>query len=824
MARTKDNGHPDTTRHAVPVERLRRRTDPSDLNFRTTAEIEPVTRIDGHERALAALRFGTGIADPSFNIFALGTPGTGKKTAVRGFLESIVRDKPAPDDWIYVNNFDTPHKPRALALPHGRASELSDAVVAAIDELRAAIPAMFESEEYQSRRHAIDEKTHGAQEDAFSALNRRAKEQDIAIIRTPFGFAMAPAKEGKVLEPSEFNELPEAKRLEVQEKIEVLQEELGTILKQIPGLEKERRARINELNDELAGVAVTQALSEAQALFADTPAVLDHLQTVGKDLIANFSVFLGDASEEGQQIAHHEDSSRDARFRRYMVNIVVGDREGEAPGAPLLEEGNPTLGNLVGRVEHLAQMGTLVTDFLLIKPGALHKANGGYLLLDATKVLIQPFAWEALKRALKAGEITIESPAEQLSLVSTVSLEPDRIPLNMKVVLFGDRLLYYLLSAYDQEFPGLFKVAADFEDSIEHTPENLPLYARLIAAIVQRHDLKPVNAAGVARIIDESARRADDSEKLTLIVESIADLICEADYWASQSDHKVIKAEDVERAVRESIFRADRLREKAQESITREIMLIDTQGAKVGQLNGLSVMTLGKFSFGRPSRITARVRMGTGRLVDIEREVELGGPLHSKGVMILRGFLEGRYAHDVPLSLSASLVFEQSYGGVEGDSASSAELYTLLSALADVRLKQSIAVTGSVNQHGQVQAIGGANEKIEGFFDICNARDLDGTQGVIIPKSNLVHLMLREDVVEAVSKGRFHIYAVNTIDEGIEVLTDLVAGERSEDGKFPDGSINARVEARLIQFAMARRKFGLREPKSESAKDVDGVA
>ena len=818
MSRKPKQNAPDPRLHAVTPDRLRRRADPSAFRFKTTAELEPVTSLAGQERALSAIRFGAGIAQPTFNLFVLGPPGAGKTTAVRAFLEEKAARETSPADWVYVNNFDAPHKPRAICLPRGRAAALAQTMVDAIDELRSAIPAMFESEEYQSRRRAIDEETHGSQEEAFAALNKRAKEENIVVLRTPLGFAMAPARDGKVIKPEAFNELPEPERRAIQKKIEALQEQLEDILKQVPRLEKDRRKRVRELNDELAEVAVRQALSEAEETFGDLPEVADYLKKVEADLISNVALFLGDAGEGGEVDAHREGSAQDARFRRYMVNVVIGD--GRPDGAPILEEDNPTLGNLVGRIEHLSQMGTLVTDFLLIKPGALHKANGGYLLLDARKVLLQPFAWEALKRALKGQKIAIESPAEQLSLVSTVSLEPDRIPLALKTVLFGDRMLYYLLSALDPEFPGLFKVAADFDDTMDHTGENADIYARLVASIVARHGLRPVDAPAVARIIDEGARLAEDSEKLTLRVEAIADILCEADYWAGEARRKTIKATDVSRAVKENIFRLDRLREKAQESITRNIMLVDTRGSHVGQINGLSVLTLGKFSFGRPSRITARVRMGSGRLIDIEREVELGGPLHSKGVMILRGFLEGRYAHEVPLSLSASLVFEQSYGGIDGDSASSAELYTLLSALAEVPLSQSFAVTGSVNQHGQVQAIGGANEKIEGFFDICNERGLTGNQGVIIPKSNLVHLMLREDVVAAVKRGRFHVYAVETIDEGVEILTGLPAGARGKDSLFPEGSINRRVEDRLIAFAQARRKFGARDNSRRGDKEA----
>ncbi|MCG8562305.1 MAG: AAA family ATPase [Hyphomicrobiales bacterium] len=800
---------------------LRRRCDPSRLTFRSTADLDPTIDLIGQDRALAAVRFAASIDQPEFNLFALGPPGTGKATAVRALLKAKARGEAIPGDWVYVNNFETSHKPRAMRLPQGRARKLADSMVEVIDELRTAVPAMFESEDYQNRRRAIDEHVRAAQEEAFEALHGKAQAQGIAILKTPMGFAMAPAKDGKVLKPEAFNELPEAERTAVEQKIAALQKELEALLQHVPRLERERQRNIRELNEELAEVAVQQTLSEVEEAFADLSDVREHLKAVERDLIRNVALFLSDGQETPESVVNQPlDSARDARFRRYMVNVMVGNDDGAA-GAPIVHEDNPTLGNLIGRVEHLSQMGTLVTDFLLIKPGALHRANGGYLLLDARKVLMAPLSWEALKRALKAQEVALESPADQLGIAGTVSLAPDRIPLSVRVVLFGDRSIYYMLNALDPEFGRLFKVGADFDDTLDRTDDNVDAYAGLIASVVKRHGLKPVDAGGVARTVDEAARLADDTEKLTLHVEALADLLREADHWAGHDGRETITGEDVSRAVRERIHRSDRLKEKAQESITRGIMLVDTDGAAVGQINGLSVLSLGTFAFGRPSRITARARMGAGRLIDIEREVELGGPLHSKGVMILRGFLEGQFAHEVPLSLSASLVFEQSYGGVDGDSASSAELYALLSALSGLPLAQSLAVTGSVNQHGRVQAIGGVNEKIEGFFDLCRARGLTGGQGVLIPKSNVVHLMLREDVVAAVEAGQFAVHAVETIDQGIALLTGVAAGVRGPDGRFPEGSVNARVEARLIAFAEARRKFGARTTDGDAEKSGD---
>jgi lon-related putative ATP-dependent protease len=481
------------------------------------------------------------------------------------------------------------------------------------------------------------------------------------------------------------------------------------------------------------------------------------------------------------------------------VNVLIGHAEGS--GAPIVYEDNPAHDNLVGRVEHVAQMGALVTDFTLIKAGALHRANGGYLMLDAAKVLAQPLAWEALKRALRSREIRTESLGQALNLVSTVSLEPQPIPLDLKVVLVGPRSLYYLLHAYDPEFSELFKVSVDFEEDMERGPEGDRLYAGMIAALARSAKLRPLDRSGVARVIEFGSREAGDSGKVSIRMRDIADLVRESDYWANAAGRPVVSAEDVERAIGARVERSDRVRRRLHEEILRGTLLIDTAGERAGQVNGLSVARLGEFSFGTPHRITARVRAGSGRVLDIERETELGGAIHSKGVLILSGYLAGRYAVNRPLSLAASLVFEQNYGGVEGDSASSAELYALISALCDAPIRQSLAVTGSVNQHGEVQAIGGVNEKIEGFFDICRARGLKGEHGVLIPASNVRHLMLRSDVVSAVAAGRFHIYPVEHIDAGIAILTGVPAGERGGAGQFPPGTINFRVERRLAEFA-----------------------
>jgi lon-related putative ATP-dependent protease len=788
---------------------LRRVVNPSSLGFKTTDELSPSTGLIGQDRALKAIQFGANIKSHDFNMFVLGPPASGKSTAVRAYLGPKAGETAPPADWVYVYNFETPNRPKALKLPHGRARALAKGMIAALDELRSVLPARFEGEDYQVRRRAIDEQFRSGNEEALEALNKKAQAQNIALLRTPTGFAMAPMHEGKVVKPEVFNALPEAMRRDVENKIAALEKELGSILERLPKSDKRRREQLSELNEEVAKSAIRDALSDLHASFKDVTDAVAYIEAAGYDMVRNVGLFLATGEEENAIVKRPVDSAQDPRLRRYQVNtMAAGTGTGSATeGAPIVEEDNPTFGNVIGRVEHFAQMGTLVTDFLLIKPGALHKANGGYLLLDARRLLLSPFAWEALKRAIKAREIRIEQPLETAGLISTQTLDPEPVPLDVKVVLFGDRELYYLLAAYDPDFPRLFKVQADFDDTIKRSSENDNAYARLIASVVKEHGLKPVDAAGVARIIDEGARLADDRDKLSIELGRISDIVREADYWSEQAKRKVTGRQDVVRAIEEQIQRADRLRDRAQETMERGIVLVDTEGSRVGQINGLSVLQLGSFSFGRPSRITARVRLGSGRVTDIEREAKLGGPLHSKGVMILWGFLAGRYALDGPLALAASLVFEQSYGGVDGDSASSAELYALLSALAEVPIKQSLAVTGSVNQQGQVQAIGGVNEKIEGFFDLCRTRGLNDEQGVLIPKANAQHLMLREDVVEAVRNGQFAVHAVGTIDEGIEILTGVKAGERGPDGRFPAGTINRLVEDKLRVFAERARGF-----------------
>jgi lon-related putative ATP-dependent protease len=782
--------------------------------------LEDLSEVIGQERAVSAVRFGIGIQRDGYNLFALGPSGTGKRTTISQFLERRASEEPIPPDWCYVNNFEDNQKPNALRLPPGKGIELRKDMEQLIEELRTAIPALFESEDYQTRKQELQEEFQEKQEAALNEIQERAKKRDIALIRTPVGLAFAPVEEGEVVSPDEFQKLSEEKREAVKDDIAELQEDLQEAMRQARQWERKTRERMKELDREVAMLAVGHRIEELKETYADIERVVEYLEAVKDDVIDNVDDFRRGGSEDGESVfGIPMERVREATFRRYKVNVIVDHSESE--GAPVIYEEHPTYNNLIGRIEHLAQMGALVTDFNLIRSGALHDANGGYLLIDARELLMQPYAWEGLKRVLRAQEVRTESLSQALSLVSTVSLEPEPIPLSVKVVLIGERLLYYLLNQYDPDFSELFKVEADFSDEMPRTGDNDQLYAQLIATIGRREDLRPFDRDAVARIIERSSRIAGDNRKLSTHLLSIADLLEEADYWAGDEDREVVTAENVQKAINKQIERADRLRERTQEQIERGMILIDTTGEKIGQVNGLSVVALGNYAFGRPNRITARTRLGKGNVVDIEREVELGGPIHSKGVLILSGFLSARYAAEYPLSLSASLVFEQSYAGVEGDSASLGELCTLLSALADIPIKQSLAVTGSVNQHGEVQPIGGANEKIEGFFDACRAKGLTGTQGVLIPEANVEHLMLRSDVVEAANEGQFHVYPVATVDEAIELLTSVPAGERDEAGHFPEGSVNYRVEERLIELAQKHRDFadGMEEGSSEREEE-----
>ncbi len=798
----------------LPALQLYHPCDEAQFSFKTTAELDDLKEIIGQLRAIEAVQFGIGIRQEGYNLFVLGPSGLGKRSMVQQFIEDRAAGEKEPDDWCYINNFLEPHKPHALRLPCGRGMQLRQHMAERVDYLRSAIPALFESEDYHSKTEAINDEFRKRQEEVIRELGEDAVKQNIVLLRTQEGFAFAPTKDNEVIPPQEYEKLPDEEKERVEAAIEKLQKRLEGILKHAPQWQKERSERLKQLNRETSMSAVAHVLDELRADYTDLPEVMKYLDIVQQDMIDSVDDFRRQKETvnlSGMTIVSQE------TFHRYQVNVLVSN--GKEKGAPIICEDNPNYSNLVGRVEHVAQFGALVTDFTLIKPGALHRANGGYLLLDVRKVLMQPFSWEGLKRAMQSREIHIESLGQIYSLVSTVSLEPEPIPLNAKIVLFGDRLFYYLLHAYDPEFAELFKVAADFEEHIERNEESHQLYARLISTLTRKESLLPFDRAAVARVIEHSARMMGDAERLSIHMQDIADLLRESDYWAREAGLSVVGAANVQKSIDTQIRRQSRIRDRMYESILRNILVISTDGEVAGQVNGLSVIELGNFIFAQPSRITATTRLGEGKLINIEREVKLSGAIHSKGVLILSSFLAARYAKNQPLALSASLVFEQSYGFVEGDSASLAELCALLSNLANAPIRQALAVTGSVNQFGQVQAIGAVNEKIEGFFDICNARGLTGEQGVLIPQSNIKHLMLRHDVVAAAEAGKFKIYAVESVDQAISILTGVPPGEADANGMYAEGSINARVAARLAELTGIMQSYSRHDNEGTGEKN-----
>lgn len=787
----------------LEVNQLYRRCDPSLLPFQTTADVTGGAGIVGQARAAEAIHFGIDIRQPGYNLFVLGKPGSGRHAIARQLLADKAAQESAPSDWCYINNFAEPNSPCLLSVPAGRGGQLKRDMQDFVAELSKAIPAAFESDEHRSRMKAIRDASDEKQEKALEELGKAAMAEGVALLRTPHGFVFAPLKGEEPMPPAEFERLPEAEKQRLGSLIDGFSERLSQLMLQLPRWRREMQAQIKHASRDTLTLAAGDLIEELKEHYADLPGVLAFLDEVMQDII--------ETGEELRELPKADGElsgivvTGTIPTQRYSVNLLVDNAAAKA--APVVYEDNPIYPNLVGRVDHIAQLGTLLTNFTLIKPGALHRANGGYLVLDALKVLMQPYAWEGLKRALRSNQVRIESLSQVYGLASTISLEPEPMALTVKVVLIGERRLYYMLKALDPDFSELFKVTADFEDDLARDDDNTRLYATFIATLAHDARLRPLQRDAVARLIEHSARLCGDAERLTANRRQISNLLCEADYWAGKAGRTSLLKEDVEAALDAQEHRVDRLRSRLQAEILRGNLLISVTDGRVGQINGLAVITLDDFVFAYPVRVTATARVGEGHVVDIERETELGGAIHSKGVMILASFLGARYSRVEPFSLAASLVFEQSYGPVEGDSASLAELCALLSALAYVPIRQSLAVTGSVNQFGDVQAIGAVNEKIEGFFDICRARGFSGEQGVLIPVANVKHLMLRADVVKACAEGQFHIYAVQHVDEAIELLTGLPAGEMDENGVAPVGSINQKVSAQLKKLSVSRQAF-----------------
>jgi lon-related putative ATP-dependent protease len=786
---------------------------PEKVECKTSEELAPLEGIVGQDRALKALIFGMEMKGKGFNVFAVGPPVTGKRPATRSYLEKIAKSKPTPPDWCYVNNFQNPYEPKALKLPAGKAKIFQKDLKSLIDQVKRAVPAALQSEEFAARTNSITKKSVEERDRILNELNDVAKQSSYAVRMNQLGIGIVPVRAGKPVSQEEFDALPPGVKKKFEQSRETVRTALDKAGKEVNELEVKTLDELKKFRDDTVHYSMGGLISKLAFRYQDEPDVIQYLDDLRDDILENTELFTQGGLERRKKDEDDAPPSigeigglPDLLYRRYQVNVIVDNSE--LKGAPVITEDNPTVTNLLGRIENEAKFGTLSTDFTLIKGGSLHKANGGYLILGARELLTSQLSYEGLKRALQSGSIAIEETGQRLGVASTKSLNPQPIPLNIKIVLAGEHELYQALYVADPDFGLLFKVKAQFDDTIERNNENVRTYGKFVHTLCEKENLNHLEASAIAKVVEYGSRLAEDQNKLSTKFPEIADLVREANLYASQDESKYIKATHIAKALEEKIYRSNLLDEKTKEMIKRGVILIDTSGTKTAQVNGLSVISLGDFEFGQPSRITVSIGLGREGVIDIERQAKLGGQTHTKGVLIISGYLEDKYARDRPLSVSCRLVFEQSYGGVDGDSASSTELYAILSALSDIPIKQNFAVTGSVNQKGEVQAIGGVNEKIEGFYHTCKAKGLKGDEGVLIPKSNVQHLMLSEEVVDAVKQRRFHIYPVGTIDEGIEILTSVKAGELKKDGTYEPDTVHFKVQERLDKMAEEITRFG----------------
>ena len=792
----------------LSAEKVYKACDPELTGCDSSQELTALESIVGQGRAIRAMQFGLGIQERGFNIFVSGIPGTGRTTAVRRYLEEVASTKPVPSDWCYVNNFQNPYVPNALSLPAGRAVDLQKSMDFLTRTVFQELRKVFESEEYARQKEETLSNFQQRKQQIIENVNREAVAEGFALQATPMGIITVPTQNGKPMSEEEFLQLSQQQRDELVQKQQKIQAALEASIRQTKSLDKEASDAVDKLDQEVARYSLKNWYEDMKEKFQDLPEVLEYIDSVQVDLLEQTDTFKTDGQDE-TTMQGLIGAQKPSPVKKYAVNILVDNSK--LKGAPVILETNPSHDNLLGRIEQEARFGALVTDYTLVRGGSLHRANGGYLVLPVEDVLRNPFAWEGLILALSNGRIIVRDITERFGF-STKSLQPEPIPLNTKVVLIGRPDVFQLLLAYDSHFHELFKVKAEFDTSMSRTEAHIREYSGFAATLCKTENLKLLDSSAMARLVEHGSRLAEDQEKLTTRFSEISDVIREANYYAGLDGKDEIGSEHIRRAIEERFYRSNLIQERLQEMIGRGVIKIDIQGQQVGQINGLSVLSLGDISFGQPNRITVSLSLGREGVVNIEREAKLSGPIHTKGVLILSGFIANRYAQDKPLSLSARLVFEQSYAGIEGDSASSTELYAILSALSGLPVNQAIAVTGSVNQKGEVQAIGGVNEKIEGFFEICQASGLTGDQGVLIPESNVVNLMLKESVVNAIRQGKFHIWPVRTIDEGIEVLTGMHAGVRLDDGSFEPGSVNALVNQRLRQMAETLQRFGKETP------------
>jgi len=787
----------------LPVEKLRKVCNANFMHCESTKDLVPINEIIGQERAVRALKFGLGIKDHGFNVYVAGYPGTGRKTAVKSFVEAQAKTQPVPSDWCYVNNFGNQYEPKALELISGKGKIFQEDMKNLIENMRNALPKAFESEDYIAKRDATIRGLEKQRKQLIDELNTKAQSEGFVIQTTPIGLLLVPVLDGKPLSEEEIIALPQSTKDRLNEKREKLETEFRNAMRQLIDMERKIHDALKKLNKEVALYAIGNLVENVIEKYQATPEVVAYLKEVENDILDNLQQFVRRGAPE--QLPFTMPWMREDPYKKYRVNVIIDNSN--IAGAPVVMETNPTYHNLLGRTEKEAQFGALTTDFSMIRPGAIHRANGGYLIIPVEDLLRNPLSYDGLKRDLRDAKMSIEEPEERYGFLSVKTLKPQPIPLNEKVILIGNPYLYQLLFAMDPDFQELFKIKAEFDSTMPRTDNNIRQYAAFVCSLCEKERLKHLNGTGLAKLVEYSSRIIEDQHKLSTQFSNIADIVRESNYYATQETSEFITGNQVRKAIDEKVYRSKLIQEKIQEMITRGFFLIDTDEEKIGQVNGLSVMGLGDFAFGTPSRVTVSIGLGREGVIDIEREAKMGGPIHTKGVLILSGYLNEKYAQDKPLTLSARLVFEQNYGGVEGDSASSTELYCILSSLSGLSIKQNFAVTGSVNQKGEVQAIGGVNEKIEGFYEVCKAKGLTGRQAVMIPESNVQNLMLKEEVVDAVKEGKFSIYSVKTIDEGIEVLTGTKAGQRREDGTYEEGTVNYLVDKRLREMADKLKEY-----------------
>jgi predicted ATP-dependent protease len=780
----------------LTIEQVKWTCDPAIFHCDSTADMKPLAGIIGQDRALKALEFGLGINEKRFNIFVSGIPGTGRTTTIKAFLDERAAKKPVPPDCVYVYNFKDSYSPCAIELPPGMGKELKKDMMATMENASRSIAQAMSSKEYTDRREEITQGFNRHREQVFNDMQDRAKKAGFILQATPAGLAFIMAPNGKPVTEKQWDALSEAEKAKVSSSQEELNKILQEELSKLRVEETNTQQKLDQVEKDTAGSAIGYLFDNLEKKYVKYTEVTEFLKDVRKDITDSLDIFeTPPPSAVPQPYAAMQEQARKQEIHKYEINVFVDNSE--LKGAPVVIEYNPTYPNLFGRMEREAQFGALYTDFTLLKPGALHKANGGYLVVRIQDIAMNPASWESLKRAIREGKLLIEDITERLGYVTVKTLTPESIPLSAKILIIGDPMIYSLLYTNDSEFKELFKVKADFDTTFDRTDKNLQDYAAVLCRICHEEHLKDLKSDAIAKIIEYSVRLAEDQYKLSSLFASVVDILREANFWANQDNSQYIEAKHVKQAIDQKTYRSNLIQQHIEEMIKNGQILIDTKDAVPGQLNGLSVISVGDYDFGQPSRITASVGVGRQGVIDIERESKLSGATHTKGVMILSGFLENKFAQKFPLTLSARIVFEQSYGGVDGDSASSGELYTLLSRIANVPVKQNIACTGSINQRGEVQPIGGANEKIEGFFEVCKRVGLTGMQGVCIPASNIRNLQLKDEVVEAIKDKKFHIYPVKTVDEGIEVMTGMKAGKQLADGSFEPDTVNDLIQKNL---------------------------